>query len=370
MRDSFNPGVFFAEQQRAKNASDKPNNFSNLLGSKPINIKKENIKSGNRDNVDLSDLLGNGSRPNSASVQRPQSNSSFAQMTNVLVDIKELIQKLVDNTVGNNVNANAFDSVATNLNSILDAHLKRAQFIFDEQLDDLDFVRKENLTLMDFRKRAVDNALFRLEKYNKDADMRQYLLLKNMKNVANRYNMTVGSINVLTQTSNQIVSKNNKATPDVMAVLFLSSIHELLRHFALEFTSHTKGMKQEAFVKDIYDNMQLTLLQQMNASFLSVANNIAPLRILLKTMSLMTIPIESMVKGFKALERAIARDQLKKDLVSKYSSKKTPEMRTADATSKLPTLMESQRSILLTIQEILQNSFAQGGQMLRTNDWY
>jgi uncharacterized protein (TIGR02594 family) len=364
MRDSFNPGVFFAEQQRAKNASDKPNNFSNLLGSKPINIKKENIKSGNRDNVNLSDLLGNGSRPNSASVQRPQSNSSFAQMTNVLIDIKELIQKLVDNTIGNNVNANAFDSVAANLNSILDAHLKRAQFIFDEQLDDLDFVRKENLTLMDFRKRAVDNVLYRLEKYNKDADLRQYLLLKNMKNVANRYNMTVGSINVLTQSSNQIVSKNNKATPDVMAVLFLSSIHELIRHFALEFVSHTKGMKQEAFVKDIYDNMQLTLLQQMNASFLSVANNIAPLRILLKTMSLMTIPIESMVKGFKALERAITRDQLKKDLVNKYSSKKTPEMRTADATSKLPTLMESQRSILLSIQEILQNSFAQGGQML------
>jgi len=358
MRDSFNPGVFFAQQNAQRQQSSKPNNFSNLLGSQPINLKREQTKS-NKDTVDLSSLLGNDKRQINAKMQN-KSDVAMGQIVNVLLDIKQLIQRLIDGNTSANYN---------NLASVLNDHLKKTQLAYDEHLDDINFIRQDHLKQADFQRRAFEKFYINVfERYTKDFNFRQFYIDKNISRVAKKYNMTVGSINVYTHTSNQIIGRNQNTSPEVLSVIFLSSIHELIRHFALDFVSYSKGMKQGDFVQDLYESINTSLVQELKTTFFQTLYKIpiigqltsASLGILLKGLS----AIPGMVTG---LYEFYTREKTKDKLTRKYSSQKSPEIRTADAITKVPGLLESQRIVLLSIQEVLQNIYAQDNKLLQAS---
>jgi hypothetical protein len=368
MRDSFNPGVFFAEQQRAKNASDKPNNFSNLLGSKPINIKKENIKSGNRDNVDLSDLLGNGSRPINISVKQSQDNSPFAQMTNVLIEIKELIQKLIDNNLNNNGAASNQDNQS--VAGIITQQIKQFQLSFDAQLNEIEFMRRDNKKMFDNVHRSLDKLYINyFEKYSKKFDYKQDIIDKKIQKLSAKYNLSVGSINSYTTPISQVLTKNMNAGPDVLNVVVMSSLYELVRHFALDVTSHNKNISQQDFTKDMSKALKIDLLPGIAASLNHFILSSTFGKLVIAPLSFAYKGIEGTVKGISALTNSISafikNTKTKDKLSDKYTSKKTSEEKRTDATTKLPGLLETQTSILKSMLEIQQNAFAQDNQLMQ-----
>lgn len=365
-----NPGIQFKEQiaQAVRNFGIKSSQFERLMGGNPNIDSKKLPKSTVSDTTNFSQFSNNKVLP----INKSQTNNftNFELKTLTYFQKFEMsltgIQSILTQTLNESINN------VERVNNEL-GHLRNVSILRADSIDFIGRLQEKSLSaIVEIVKSGVTNEqtvmgtmkLFAgeyfniffdnfLAKFQRNFNFLAVTTAKRLDDFGVKYNMATGMIRTYTLTAAQIIAKHPHASPAVLTSVFLSNIYETLRFLALDIKATSNNLS----INDLSDQLQKALSFTLKDVVVSQLKKFFFTSIFGKILSPVVFIGNALTSAIKSISKFIKDDDRKNKIVNKYSIKKTPDVITADAASKLPGILEEQRVILANIYEILQNSF-------------